>query len=600
MRLMLFLCFILSGLITGVNAAEGQLGAELDRSRIYQDETVTLVISAPGAAQDGDLDLSLLEKDFEVLGRSQSTRIRTINGRTETMTHWRISLAPEKTGKLTIPPIKLGGRASRPLSLEVRPAGERRDQPENREVFLTGEVEPNRGYAQQQFTYTVRLYFRVRLANSASLSEPKLNNARVEKLGDDRRYQGKIDGQTYTIIERRYAVFPEQPGQLEIPAQTFEGEIPVPRQNRSSSRSLFNDPVFDRFFDDFGGFDTKRVRSRNQAQIIEVLPRPADFPGDWWLPARDLTLEENWNPLQPTFRVGEPVTRTLTLKAVGVGKGQLPELPHPDLPGIKTYPDRARGEENLDGDWVTSLRQEKIALVPGQPGTYRLPEIRLPWWDVEADKLRHATLPAREIKVEPASGTTPTASTPTADREPIQARPVAGDRLENIPGEGPRLPATASPAPGFWPWLSGLLALGWGLTLLAWWWRHRSPPARNNTGRDQEESADLGQARQAVRRACLAGRAGDAAAELLRWARLRWPDHPPRNLRLLGEKLGDASAREQLFSLDRYRYAREGETWQGEECWRALDKPLRRAGQSRQEKPPARQPLPELYPRLAK
>ena len=54
--------------------------------------------------------------------------------------------------------------------------------------------------------YTVRLYRRVDVAQ-AELSEPELADAVIEKLGEDSNYNTVVNGVSYLVTERKYAIF---------------------------------------------------------------------------------------------------------------------------------------------------------------------------------------------------------------------------------------------------------------------------------------------------------------------------------------------------------------------------------------------------------
>jgi len=116
-------------------------------------------------------------------------------------------------------------------------------------------------------------------------------------------------------------------------------------------------------------------------------------------------LIESWPANSQEFRVGEPVTRTLTLRANGLGSSQLPEI-HASVPdGIKQYPDQPVRENRVDDNGLVAISQQKVALIPARPGTFVLPEVEIPWWNTRTDELEYARLPARPIDVLPAAAT---------------------------------------------------------------------------------------------------------------------------------------------------------------------------------------------------
>ena len=73
---------------------------------------------------------------------------------------------------------------------------------------------------------------------------------------------------------------------------------------------------------------------------VNVRPIPPANNGNWWLPAESVKLYAEWSPQRPVFKVGEAVSRTVYLKAVGVVENQLPDIKFRDVAGLKQYPEK--------------------------------------------------------------------------------------------------------------------------------------------------------------------------------------------------------------------------------------------------------------------
>ena len=58
---------------------------------------------------------------------------------------------------------------------------------------------------------------------------------------------------------------------------------------------------------------------------LNVKPIPIDYQGQW-LPSELLSLHQEWQPSPDEFKVGEPITRTITLTVAGLSEEQLPEI----------------------------------------------------------------------------------------------------------------------------------------------------------------------------------------------------------------------------------------------------------------------------------
>ncbi len=283
-----------------------------------------------------------------------------------------------------------------------------------------------------------------------------------------------IDGRPWLVHEIRYSIFPEASGELRIPAQTFSGRM------GSGRRTLFDTRPAGRL-----------IRRQTEGIVIPVLPRPAEFPDATWLPAADLSIEEQWSGSLDRLRIGDSVTRTVTLSATGLQGAQLPPLPTDSVNSLRAYPDQPNINDVKDDSGITGVRTDSVALVAVGDGEFELPAVEVPWWDTGSNTLRVARLPARRLRVLP--------NTPPAGE-------IAGSDTVPVTADAP----AAAPSPGPWPWLSAVLALGWIFTSLGWW-RSRQVPV--STAPMERKSP------QALLRACRAGDAPRARQELLAWLR---------------------------------------------------------------------------------
>ena len=556
----------LAVLVAAVNAAwAADLEAWLDRNRVAEGDTVQLTLEARGQT-NGRPDTAPLEQDFDVLGMSTGSRVSIVNGRTDARTTWTLTLSPKHSGVLTIPALQVAGSQSRALTLTVSDAPA--PVPDSgADILIETELSPRRPYVQGQVLYTLRLLHAVPVSGG-QLSEPAPKNALVQRLGEDREYSVTRQGRRYQVIERRYALFPQASGRLELAAPVFDGEIPDPGRRRTSPFKRFfgNDPFFGTDpFDDLMT-PTRRVRVRGEPAELDVRPRAAAARGNQWLPAEILVLNGDWQPDADTIRQGEPVTLMLDLEAQGLTGGQLPNLAPDVVDGFDVYPDQPQRKTETSDSFVTGSLNQKIAFIPRRAGELTLPAITVHWWDTQADRERTATLPGRVLQVQPLPGQ----SSP-----PATARPSSRPAIETGPDQSvpdvstpvaPKIAAQPAriPAPGLWPWVSAALALGWLLTLV-FWWRHgrgvrttvREAPA-TDTG-----SAEAGAARKQFLAACHAGEAISARRALLAWAAAHWRNDPPRGLEDLARRLPDPETRAALAELDHALYHSAGGAWNG-------------------------------------
>jgi len=522
-RVVLILLLILYA--SGIQAAT--IRAHVDRNPVTVNESFLLTFDVQGDA-DGEADFSPLEALFDILNRSQGSQIQIINGRMDRTSQWQLTLMARDAGNYTIPAIRFGKDRSNSLSLVVE--AETADAPDQAgAIFLEAELTPQRGYVQSQLVYTLRLLRSVNL-RSGTLSEPKLSGveAMVEKLGDDRSFETLRNGVRYVVVERSFAIFPQQSGTLTVEPSVFQGQI------IEGSRFSFNETL-----------RSKRVKSEPFSVAVQPIPAAAQRP---WLPSRELRLVEAWPQEPPRFRVGEPLTRTVTLTASGIAAAQLPSLAGTPVDGLKQYTDQPLVKNQTRADGLTGMRQEKIAILPSRPGRFELPAIEIPWWDTETGQQQLARIPARSIEVGAAAD-----SQPAPPSLPVEPDPVHSD---SPPAETVQLRDAA----GFWPWLSMLLVMGWLATVILWWrQRHKREPALEPQAPHREPERP-NEAFREFKRACRDKDAGACKATLLKLAKNRWPDQPPASLRALATRVDSAFA-EAIDTLNRALYGQETVDW---------------------------------------
>ncbi|WP_285764924.1 BatD family protein [Biformimicrobium ophioploci] len=368
---LLLAAFAAALLFIGKASAQGQLTATIDRSEITIEETLTLRLRYYGDTA-GEPDISALKVGFEVLGNRRSSQYRNYNGQVESFTEWLLTLAPKREGKLTIPPISYAGHKTPPLDVQVNPPGA---LPEgaNREAFLEVETDKEQVRVGEQLLVKVRLYTSVSL-HSLDPSPLDIPNAQVEKVTEN-RYDRHINNVGYAVYEIVFAVFPEKPGPITIPALTYHA--------LTGDRDPFS--IFNR--------SSKRMRLRSTSKNVMVMPRPDSYSGEHWLPARSLGIAQAWSKDPKEFKVGEPITRILTVTGEGLKASQLPPIPRLSVDGLKTYPDQPQKEDTTSMQGITGVRTETTAIVASQPGDYALPAVTITWWDTEAQQQRAAYLP---------------------------------------------------------------------------------------------------------------------------------------------------------------------------------------------------------------
>jgi tetrahydromethanopterin S-methyltransferase subunit F len=526
--------WLLASLLWAHPVLAANIEVTLDRNPVPINESFTLTFTA-NESPDDDPDFSPLQANFEVLNQSQSSQMSIVNGRATRHISWQLQVMAKKTGTLDIPSIAFGQDASRPFAVTVTHGAVTGKQGGEANILLEAEAEPKNPYVQAQVILTLRVLSRV--AFNGDLGQPEVSDAVVEKLDEDREYVTLREGVQFKVNERRFVLFPQKSGRLTIPSVNLTAQV------GGSSFGPFYRP------------STRQQRLHSDPIDLEVRPIPAQFTGQHWLPATNVELTEQWQPASLKVPGGEPVTRTLMIKAEGAGVGQLPEMNSMDLPvaDIRQYPDQPVSRESRTESGLVSQREQKTALIATRGGRYTLPAMEVPWWNTVTDQMEVARLPAHELTVSAVAGeaAAPAASPAT----PASVAPDATDQAL-VKAEPPN--ATSDR----WFWLALLCGLGWLLTGLAWW---RSRVSSENTESLPRENPAAESERQLIRALENACKANDPKAvrhAFDRWAESRWPDLPAGNRHLQW----NGALRGKLDELNRSVFsAEDGLAWSGAE-----------------------------------
>lgn len=536
-------------LLVCTSTALSSVKVTIDRDVVHINESFQLYFEID-ASVNSSPDFSPLEKNFDILGRSQSTSINMVNGDYRAFTRWTLDVMAKNIGRQEIPAIKVGKDSSPVKIITVTNAAAPQAGQGSEEVFFELDAQPREPYVQAQVVYTIRLFRAVNTQNS-SLTEPKLSGAKavIEKLGDDTNFETHRQGRRYLVVERKYAIFPQSSGSITIEPVVFTGQL-------STGRSLF---------DSFRS-RSRMLRARSKAIQLNSRPIPDLFTGRTWLPANQLQLHETWSQNPPEFKVGEPITRTLALIAGGLTSGQLPEL-QPAVPeAFKQYPDQPSLEDSFNPDGVLGRRQEKIALIPSKVGEFVLPAIEVPWWNTETQHLEYARLPARKVTVQAAAS--PTAQPPALAATSIRTDPRQEQSTPNETIAAHTLGNNVQSNSLMWIVISTALGLGWAVTLILWWHSRRPTRAPLNSDAERPNAA---KAIKGIRRACERGDPVAAKTALLAWSATRWPEDPATSLGLLaGRCSGDLTGEIQCLNLVLYGQAEN--SWEGAKLWTAFNR----------------------------
>lgn len=533
----LSLFFLLFTIAPPLFAAD--ISVSVDRNPVNLQESFQITFTA-NDDPDGEPDFAPLDKDFEILNQSKQQSVQIINWEKTKSIQWVLTVMAKHAGSLVIPAINFGQDSSQFAAVIVNELSDAQVAGKtNEDLVLLVEVDSTQPYIQEQVIYTLKLLRKVNISQ-ASLTEPELQDAVIEKLGEDKNYNTRFQGEDYVVTERKYAIFPQKSGTMTIQPLTLTAGVIIPGQRRVNS--FFNRQRT----------RTKRVVS--DAIVLAVKAKPASAGPDW-LPAKQISLQEKWTDQLEQMLVGQPITRTITLYADGATVGVLPELFVDNMPkNLKAYPDQPVLKEEAKNDGVLAFREEKIALIPGQAGRYTLPAIEIPWWNTNTLQMEVARIPERTI-----TAITATDSAPGLEPMPpiITPAPVASNSNEQQETSG------LQQASSLWFWLTVFFSCGWLITLVYFLSRKKSQTAKRQGIVEKKSTAE-----KDLKKACAKNAPIMAKDALLQWGRELF------NQSSLSKIAGqcDPLLQAEILVLNTVLYSAKAEEWQGTELWAAFQK----------------------------
>jgi hypothetical protein len=504
-KMCVLLCLL--GLMFNTQTVLAKLTQTIDRTDIRTGETFTLDIQIDHD-EDATPDLSMIPTDVTIVSNSQYQHTQIINGRRSSIKGWKLKLKTLKEGKLVIPAISVGSESTQPIELNIKTSSYKVDlNGQEDAIFLQAEVDTTSPYVQQQMIYTISLY-RAVATHYENLSTPVVKDSIIEKLGDDIVFEKMLNNRRYNVYQRKYIIFPQKSGALEIGPVNFTADV---NDNRKRSRGVFLN-------------STRPISVTTKAIQLNVKPQPPQAAQDStpWLPAQSVILADSWSlgssqssannnatqtPMSDSqqLTVGEPVTWTLLLRVQGLSESQLPEITLPKIDGLQIYPDSPSKEREVNDKGILSKRVEKFAVIPSKAGTIKIPEIKIAWWDIDDDVAKTATLPSKTLQVIAA-----------------KASPTNTPELPSINAK-PQVVVTDSDAVRQWQYLAAILLGLWLITLFAYFAKPRAIATSSSRGsrshhdnKDRElSSQSYNQALQSAKKAIKTGQASAIESALL-------------------------------------------------------------------------------------
>jgi hypothetical protein len=567
--------------------------ATLNKNVATENEVVQLTLRADFSDTGNGPDLSPLERDFDILGKSQNSQFSFNLGTSTALNFWVVTLMPKSVGTFEIPPIKIGDHESQPIRLTIKSSPQLLDSNGNPPVMLKTEVSEIEPYLQQEVILSVKLYTSVALQN-ANRSVPSHPDLVIERLTDDQMNYQTVNGTQYQVITRDYLAFPQRSGLLTIPPQSIQAMI-----NTSTGRRM--------------------IKVQSEPLNLQVTPIPASYTGDAWLPSSKVTVSTTLDKSNDAPRIGDTLIWTINISAKGALPEQIPTLDFNSTRNYKLYPKPPKFDNQKTADGVTGSQSITVEVVPTEQGTLTLPDINITYWNTETRAISTASASTQAIEIAPLPNTSSKTNDATTKKQtineplPAQTRSVAPISLAKKPVEKVTQSNQTTQENGLdlevlqtndgfslrHYLIAGLLILAIALLsiwTIIWLKRKKSQPEVNYQVPTLQEFAPLSttdeqSAYRALIECCQQNNLPSLRPSLLEWARHRWGDNEIRSVDDI-KRLTSVHVTQLLMEAELMLYSNNpAHEWQGQPLADALDEYT-----SGQAKPSQASQLKTLYP----
>jgi hypothetical protein len=198
----------------------------------------------------------------------------------------------------------------------------------------------------------------------------------VVTLPDERAQNAveTVDGVQYSGIRRVYAIVPETSGHFSLPSVGIELGYSV---------------------------DGKAIKGKALLPPFDFTVEAGELPGSTLtFAARNLTLTQAFDRDPATLKVGDALVRTITVFAEDTQAMMIPAVDVGKAGGVKQYAATIRTDDNVTVDRRPgSSRIQTVTYTMEAAGSFVIPDVSYPWYDVDRHHQSTAILPSTKVTV---------------------------------------------------------------------------------------------------------------------------------------------------------------------------------------------------------
>lgn len=349
----------------------------------------------------------------------QSTSLTSINGQvSQSVSYtWTLTLRAAEEGTFSYGPITVGGVKSNSISYNIgAPMPQRSDPYSNQNpgnpqttspdkpeyigkgdgnLFMRAEVSQSTAYMNQAILYTVKLYSTYdAIKFIGATASPKFDGFVVEESKDistSLEYE-TYNGKSYaTAIIARYIIFPQHEGTLTVKGNTYTVSV--------DQREYYRDP----FYGSMSYSKPLQLNVTPNELTVKVKNLPQPVPADFSGGVGNFKISSSL-PAQK-FVTNQVASIVYTVEGTGnIKYVALPDLQKIYPPELEVYTPTSDVNVNVGRTDVSGKVKFDYSFMPLEGGIFRLPDIKLVYFNPNSGQYETSVAKGYEIAVEKGSG----------------------------------------------------------------------------------------------------------------------------------------------------------------------------------------------------
>ena len=345
---------------------------------------------------------------------SQSSIVNGKRSSSQTITYTYI-VAVDTEGEIVIPgaSVMIDGKnyVSNPLTIKVLPENQASQQQNasrsqqarqststtdisNENLFVVASVNKAKVYEQEALVLTYKVYTDVNLVNLDNPA-PELKGFNIQEieLPQQREFElERYNGRNYNMMEwRKYVLFPQENGKLEIPSMEYEAVVAVQtRRNMDVFEMMFN-----------GGYSYVEVKKKLKSNkvVVDVEKLPAGKPVGFSGAVGHFSVSSSVS--SSNLKSNEEFTLKVTVK--GDGNMKLMGDPVVEFPSeFDVYDPIISNKYKLTGKGFAGEKIYEYVVTPRTAGVYTLPAAKFTYFDTATGSYK--TVEGKEFTIDVAKG----------------------------------------------------------------------------------------------------------------------------------------------------------------------------------------------------